>query len=465
MGEPTTEYTPDTTPIYDCVVIGAGYSGLAAARLLKDAGKKVLLLEARDRVGGRAKTIPLDNGDYWDVGASFVGHKQDLMHALAKEFDVPLFKPPSQGKIVLAYRGKARSYAGLIPPVRPWEVLDTGLFVRRFEKLCETVNMEEPWQTPNAAELDRMTVHEWLKKQAWTQATIDLGNLAFEGTIGQNTSCISMLHAMFFFKGVVSLTSGLSCENGAQQHFIQGGGQAIAEKLREYLGDGGIHFEEPVCGITYTESLATIRTSRGTYRSRRIISAIPPPHILKIDFEPRLPVEKTTLLQHMPMGAYMKVYATYKTPFWRERGLTGASTNPTGFLSVTYDATSQSGGPAKLTGFIVGTKAREFISFTKDQKRAVALAGFASAFGPEALDPEEFFFHTMMEEEWALGCPMATPAPGMWTLLGEWVRKPVGAIHWAGTETSTKHYGYMEGAVFAGQRAAREVLEELKWKI
>ncbi|GKT66187.1 monoamine oxidase [Colletotrichum tofieldiae] len=456
------EAPTDNTHTYDCVVIGAGYSGLAAARLLKDSGKKILVLEARDRVGGRAKTIPLDDGDYWDVGASFLGHQQDLMYGLAEEFDVPIFTAPTDGRIVLAYRGKARDYSGLIPPVRPWEVLDIGLFVRRFERLCESVNLEEPWQTPNAEELDRVTVHEWLNKGAWTQATIDMGSLAFETTIGQNTSCISMLHAMFFFRSVVNFTSALSSENGAQNHFVLGGGQAIAEKLMGYLGDGVVHLEEPVRGVSYTENIATIRTEKRTYRSRRIITAIPPGNVLKIDFEPRLPLEKASLLQNMPMGAVSKVYATYKRPFWREKGLTGESTNPTGFVSVTFDASPPSGYPAKLMGFIAGTKSREFMRFSKEQRRHIALAGFAAAFGQEALDPQDFFFHNMVEEDWSLGCPMATPAPGMWTLFGEWMRKPIGAIHWAGTETSTKHYGYMEGAVFAGQRAANEVLEELK---
>ncbi|KAL0934553.1 flavin containing amine oxidoreductase [Colletotrichum truncatum] len=454
----------DTT--YDCIVIGAGYSGLAAARLLKESDKKVLVLEARDRVGGRAKTIRLEKeGDYWDVGASFLGDQQDLMYGFAKEFDVTLFSPPADGKIVLAYRGKAHRYSGLIPPLRPWEVLDMGLFVRNFEKLCDTVNLEEPWKTPNADELDRITVHEWLKKQAWTQATIDMGSLAFEGVIGQNTSCISMLHAMFFWKGAVSFSSALSSDGGAQQHLVKGGGQLIAEKLRSYIGHDLIRLGEPVRAVSYTESVATIQTSKATYRARRIISAVPPPLVLKIDFEPRLPVEKITLLQNMPMGAYLKVFATYKTPFWREKGLTGESTNPTGFLNVTFDATPDPGCTPKLMGFITGTKAREFTSLSNDQRRHVALAGFASVFGQEALDPEEFFYHSMAEEEWASGCPFATPAPRMWTSLGEWMRKPIGAIHWAGTETSTKHFGYMEGAVFAGQRAAREVLEELKWKI
>ncbi|EFQ33044.1 flavin containing amine oxidoreductase [Colletotrichum graminicola M1.001] len=443
--------------MYDCVVIGAGYSGLAAARLLKDSGKHILVLEALDRVGGRAKTIPHVDGEYWDVGASFLGDQQDLMYGLATEFNVPLHTAATNGKIVLTYRGKARGYSGLLPPMQPWEVLDM--------KLCESVNLEKPWLTPDAEKLDRITVHGWLKKGAWTQATIDMGNLAFETTIGQNTSCISMLHAMFFFKGVVNFTSALSSENGAQKHFILGGGQAIASKPMDYLGDEIVHLEEPVRKISYSESVASIRTDKTTYRTRRIISAIPPGNILKIEFEPRLPIEKESLLQNMPMGSLTKFYATYKKPFWRERDLTGESTNPDGFIGVTFDASQPSGFPAKLMGFVGSTKSREFMSFSKDKRRHVALGGFAAAFGQEALDPEDFFCHNMMEENWSSGCPTATPSPGMWSLFGQWMRKPVEVIHWAGTETSTKHYGYMEGAVFAGQRSAREILEELKWKI
>lgn len=66
-------------------------------------------------------------------------------------------------------------------------------------------------------------------------------------------------------------------------------------------------------------------------------------------------------------------------------------------------------------------------------------------------------YHSMLHDEWSGGCPLASPPPGTWTSVGEWVRKPVGPIHWAGTESSTRFYGYMEGAVDAGQRAAEEV--------
>jgi monoamine oxidase len=68
-----------------------------------------------------------------------------------------------------------------------------------------------------------------------------------------------------------------------------------------------------------------------------------------------------------------------------------------------------------------------------------------------------------LDEEYIGGCPVSNPAPGMWTTLGPWLRKPFGRIHWAGTETSSVWNGYMEGAVHSGQRAAKEVLEI--WRI
>ncbi|EOO01900.1 putative amine oxidase protein [Phaeoacremonium minimum UCRPA7] len=449
------------TTTYDCIVVGAGYSGLAAAKSLKEAGKSVLLLEARDRVGGRAKTQVLEDGSYYDCGASFIGHKHELMYGLCKTYDVDIYTPPLDGKLVVQHRGKAKEYAGFLPPFRPWEVLDMGQAIWRFERLCEKVNVEQPWKTKNAMKLDRMTADEYFRKITYTKAGMAMVDLGIESILGTNQGLVSLLHAMFFFKSNASFTEACQVENGAQNHFMVGGSQRIPNKIREMLTDEVVRLEEPVHAVRYGDESVEVTTPKGTYHAKNAIFAVPPLHILKMDFTPRLPVEKITLLSHMPMGAYMKVFATYKTRFWREKGLRGESTNPLGYVSVTFDPSLED-GPPKLTGFIAGTKAREFISFSPEKRQKIALEEFAASFGKEALEPEKFFFHTMMEDEWSLGCPMANPAPGMWSTLGPWMTKPIGPIHWAGTETSTKFMGYMEGAVFAGQRAAGEVIAALK---
>lgn len=461
MGDQT--QTQASTQMYDCIVVGAGYSGLAASKLLAFSGHQILLFEARERVGGRAKTIPVSDGASWDVGGSFLGVGQHLMYGLAREYSVSTFAIPTEGKLVLRHRGRSRTYSGLIPPMRPWEVLDAGLVLRRFERMCEAADVEAPWRTPGAEELDRVTVREWFRAHTWTSGARDTVDMAMEAVLGQAPQCVSMLHALFYFKAAGSLTAAISVAEGLQRDLMAGGGMAIAEKMKVSLGDEVVRLGEAVQSVRYDDEGCEVTTTKGaTYRAKKAIFAIPPPLLLKVQFDPPLPAQKTALLQHMPMGAFSKVFATYKTPFWRDRGLRGECTNPRGFVSVTFDATPpEPGAPGKMMGFLVGTMAREFAKLSSEEQRRVSLDELASMLGEEALEPLEFFYHSMMDEEWATGCPMATPAPGMWTMYGEWMRKPVGPIHWAGTEASTRFYGYMEGAVDSGQRAAKEVIEKL----
>lgn len=71
---------------YDVIIIGAGYAGLTAARNLKRAGKNIILLEARHRVGGRIYTKWLDETTYVDLGDQWIGATQDKMYALCKQY-------------------------------------------------------------------------------------------------------------------------------------------------------------------------------------------------------------------------------------------------------------------------------------------------------------------------------------------------------------------------------------------
>ena len=446
---------------FDCIVVGGGYSGLSAAKKLKGEGKHVLLLEARNRVGGRAMTVPTSDGHYWDNGASFLGVQQPIMYSLAKEFGVHTFNVPTSGKTVIYCRGQAKSYTGLIPAMRVWELVDVGLALNKFEALAKMINLEQPWKTPNAMELDSMTVREWVHKKCWTKGAKDSMRFAVDLIWGQNWSNVSMLHALWYCRAGVSFESLCSIENGAQEQYIKGGGQLIANKILEHLTDSIVHLEEPVIGIKYNADGAEVSTAKGIYTATRVIFAMPPHQVLKVRFERPLPIQKTILMQHSPPGFYYKVFAVYKTPFWRAKGYRGEATSPDGFIQLTNDASPESGSPAKLMGFSTGAKGYEFSLLSFEERKKIALKEWAATFGPEAAEPIDFHIHSMTEEEYIGGCPVATLAPGMWTSLGEWLWKPIDCIHWAGTETSTRYCGYMEGACFAGQRAADEVLEIL----
>ncbi|KAH7021077.1 flavin-containing amine oxidoreductase [Microdochium trichocladiopsis] len=450
---------------YDCIVVGGGYSGLAAAKELKEAGKSVLVLEARDRVGGRAKTVHEADGTYWDCGAAFVGDGQNLMYGLAKEYGIDVFELPLEGQIMSVRKNTSKGYKGLVPPLKLWEALDTYLAIRKFEKLCESVNVEEPWRTPNADELDVMSLEAWLKRTCWTRVGKAGISLIFEALWGSGVSAASVLHAAFYCKAGGSLTSLSIVKGGAQNHMFVGGGQAIANKICEGLTSETVHLSEPVVSVKTSEVHVEVITTKTTYITSKIILAVPPPLLQKIVFSPSLPPEKELLLHNLPMGLYIKAMVTYPRRFWAENDMCGESTSYDGYCSVTYDATPPSGNPPKIQAFIVGTKARRFLGLDNNERRRVVLEELCVAFGSEAGEPSKFLIHTMMEEEWSMGCPVATPTPGTWTTLGPWMRKPIGRLHWAGTETATHFVGYMEGAVSAGQRAAREVLQGLDKEI
>ncbi|KAK3997966.1 flavin-containing amine oxidoreductase [Cladorrhinum sp. PSN332] len=464
---------------YDAIIVGAGYSGLSAARHLKDAGKKILVLEARDRVGGRAQTINTSDGKQWDVGASFLGKGQDRMFELAKEFGVETYAAlgGSKGKTVLQnLRGQTKQYSGFVPPLGLWAVLNAARLIPKFENLIKTANVEEPWKTPNAAELDSITVNEWLKQNCWGSDTLHaMMQMSIEVTLGAHPSTVSMLHAIFFFRAIGSWETACSVENGTQSHLIVGGGQAIANKLYDYLGSEIIHLNEPVTSITYTSSSSVLLTTPlATYTARKTILSIPQPLILEIAFSPPLPAPKLFLLQQTHQGAMGKLIFTYSTPFWLNSSKPSSSPPLRGEATlislsnhicyVISTSPPSAAGPYKLLAFLAADKTLSFFGkhTTHEERKKVALAEMVSMFGPEAGKAEDFYCHTMLEDKWSGGGgPLASPGRGMWTMFGEWVRKPVGPVHWAGTETATDHYGYMEGAVQAGRRAAGEVLEGL----
>lgn len=451
-------------PVYDCIIIGAGYAGLSAAKHLKDAGRNVLLLEARNRVGGRVITQTYDDGLYLDMGGSFLGRDQPRMYQFVKEFGVETFNLHTSGRVVFHYRGRHASYKGLIPPLSILALLDAQYFIKRFQKLADTVNMNEPWKTANAIELDNITLREWLQRHCWTKSARDSLTVAAELIWGARTSEFSVLHALYYCKAGVNLTTLCTNKDGAQDQLIRGGAQTIANKIHEQLGDV-VHLGEPVEKVDQskgTDGTVTVSTSKASYTSRHVIFATPPQQVLRVTFDPPLPHQRRTLLQHTTPGSYWKFFACYDKPFWRDSGFSGEVTCPDGLVSLAFDISPVNATHGVIMAFVVGHNARTLSIRNREERKEAVLSTFVEFFGNNAKTPFRFVEHTMMDEDYIGGCPVSNPAPGMWTTLGEWLRKPFGRVHWAGTETSNVWNGYMEGAVNSGQCAAQEILELLK---
>jgi monoamine oxidase len=449
----------------DVVVVGAGLAGLTAARALHRAGRSVIVLEARTRVGGRCFSRPLGGSasDVANMGATFVGPTQTRIQSLMKELRIRKFPTYGTGKLIWYENGKATPYTGTIPPVSdPNALVQLANALPVIDGMAKTVPLEAPYKAPRAAEWDSMTVETWSQQNFSTADGRALFALVVEAVLSVETRDISMLYLLAYIHaagGVNPLIANAGA-GGAQDFRVSGGTQGIAIKMARQLG-ARVVLGEPVRQITQNRSGVTVHAATITAHGRRVIVAIPPHLAGRIAYSPGLPALRDQLTQRMPIGSLIKTIAVYDRPFWRDHGLNGQANSDLGAVKVTFDASPESGRPGVLLGFVDGDDARALSDRPIAERRHKALDSYVRYFGPAAARPRAYIDQVWDREIYTGGCPTGVMPPGVMTQYGRALRAPIGRIHWAGTETATVWTGYMDGAVQSGQRAAAEVLGSL----
>jgi monoamine oxidase len=454
----------------DTIVVGAGISGLTAARKLTAAGRSVIVLEARDRVGGRMLNHDIGGGKITELGAQFVGPTQDHILALAKEMGVDTFKAYDTGDNVYYKSGQRSTFSDKLPtgaiPLDPLIDVDIIKAVEQLDQMSQSVPVDAPWRADKAEEWDSQTLWSWFKENQINPQVGAIVSAAVEAIFGAETRDVSLLYTLFYIAASGNESNpgtferNFSTSGGAQESRFVGGSQLIPLRMAQQLG-GAVRLSSPVRRIEQTPSGVTVTADTGTFSGKQVIVAVPPPIAGRIDYAPLLPPLRDQLTQRTGMGTLMKAEAIYDEPFWRADGLTGQAVSDTGPAKTTFDNSPPDGTPGVLMGFIGGHEARKLVLMSPDEQRAAALQSFANYFGDRAKQPRDFVLMNWSSEQWTRGCPVSLLSPGTLFDFGTALREPVGRIHWAGTETSTYWNGYMDGAVRAGERAAGEVLSEL----
>jgi monoamine oxidase len=425
----------------EVVIVGAGLAGLSAARRLHEFGVDVVVLEARDRVGGRTLSVVEDDGRLVEYGGQWVGPTQDRVLALIAELGLDTFVQYADGDNLQVSDGDQLRYHGAIPTGDAVQAADLMDAMVELTSAAMELDPQRPWTHARAG------AKQWLRT---------LTRVLFPAEPGE----ISLLHALFYIRSGGGLEKMIGTINSAQERRITHGAQRLSEGLAGMLGNR-VRLGCPVSRIDHHSDGVVVHHDGGVVRARRAIVAIPPALAGRIRYSPAMPGFRDQLTQRSFMGSSIKVTLVYDRPFWRDAGLSGQMTTDDGLVQLTFDQTHPLREEGVLVAFVDSAAARKAVRMTADERRATVLDDLSRVFGDQACHPIAYYEKAWLDDEWSRGCYVGIMSPGTWSTLGEALTEPVGPIHWAGTETASVWNGYMDGAIRSGEDAATAVVADL----
>uniref|UniRef100_A0A8C2GV38 Amine oxidase n=1 Tax=Cyprinus carpio TaxID=7962 RepID=A0A8C2GV38_CYPCA len=392
------------------------FTGLSAAKLLVESGLNPVLLEARNRVGGRTYTVQNKETKWVDLGGAYIGPTQNRILRIAKQYGVKTYKVNEDESLVHYVKGKSYPFKGPFPPMwNPLAYLDYNNLWRTMDKMGMEIPKEAPWRAPHAEEWDKITMQQLIDQICWTRSARRFATLFVNVNVTSEPHEVSALWFLWYVK---------QC-GGTMRIFSTTNGETV--------------------GLLSNVFCLCISLCLN----------------LKIHFNPELPPLRNQLIHRVPMGSVIKCMVYYKENFWRKKGYCGSMVieEEEAPIGLTLDDTKPDGSVPAIMGFILARKSRKLASLTKEERKRRICEIYARVLGTEeALNPVHYEEKNWCEEEYSGGCYTAYFPPGIMTQYGRVLREPVGRLYFAGTETATEWSGYMEGAVQAGERASREIL-------
>jgi monoamine oxidase len=439
-------------------VVGAGFSGIAAARRLQDAGVDARVLEARARLGGRVWGREMDDGTVVSVGGTWLGKGQDRLFAIARDVGLTPYPQFEEGEILLRFKEQNHRYRGVIPPVGPFGVAVLGLVLFRLDRLTKRVVREQPWTTRGARRLDSVTLGSAIANPLTvpSRTAREMLDAVFRLTFCADPAEISLLGSMVLAAGTGSFQYFMDSKQ-TETHLLDGGTPELVARFAQPLGER-LELSCPVRRVRQLTGGVEVEADGITVRAQHVIITTPPLLASRIEYDPALPPAHASLLRSYVPGAIIRGVSTYDEPFWRADGLTGETFAPGSPVVVSIDQCPRDGSPGILSGYAMGRDAIRLAALDPQERRRVWLDELAKRLGPKARSPRAFLDVDWTAERWSLGGTIGHLPTGIVTAYGEAIRQPVGRIHWSGTERATEMHGLIEGAVRSGERAADEVL-------
>jgi monoamine oxidase len=433
--------------VIDVAVLGAGLAGLSAARDLARSGADVVVLEARDRPGGRVEAVTLPDGRVVQAGGEVFGPGHWAYHELVEELGLTV--EPSY----VADPGEISW--GLVDGVFvgedvPWmsdpERIDAERVREAFVELADTVDPEDPWVHPDAAALDATSLAAWLRDQRALPAVHrrhELASLSLACDGPERTSLLAELrkHAALGGDGFYDLERWESLR-------VAEGSAAVALAMAAEL-ETQIRYGATVRRVEIAAGGTRVVLGNGEQvQAEAVVCTIPAGPLRTIEIA-GLSDARLRSLRSQRQALAAKVVAAYEAPFWQDAGQNGLSECEWLFGSTWPQ------GPGVLSLLVPPERLSAFLATPEAVRASTVVDGLVALYGEPARFPL-----AMLERAWGID-PftqgyISSWAPGDLTRVGplHGTHEPpfyvAGSDHWVA--------GYMEGAVRTGREAARAAL-------
>ncbi|KAF4120098.1 monoamine oxidase [Geosmithia morbida] len=456
--------------MHDVVVIGAGLSGLQAARSCQLAGLSVSVIEARDRVGGKVWSVPLRSGrGYADLGAAWINDRlQSRINAYVQQFGLETVRQRLDGKAVMQKESGDRIvYPFGITPEFTAEEKKNLEFVRDHIQSA-TLKTTCPGQDEDSVSLD-----EYVRKLGAGPTTVKMVNLwsrVMHGVESKQQSAAWFIEYCRRNHGLLAVRA--DDESGGNHMRITTGTQDIANGLANLVGRDNIHLSSPVVSAHDYRSHVTVTTAAGqTFQAHRCIISLPSTMYKSLSIAPPLPESICSIVNCTTLGHYNKAIVCYDKPWWRDLGFNGFLLSYKGPVVVARDTSVDSIDYYALTCFVNGDEGTKWQGLSHNDRRQVVLDQIAEVYYGDISEkaasiehvyqPSDFFIQIWKEEVYSKGALAPITAIGQRDAYETYCGKPVGNYHFVGTEYATEWKGYMEGALCSGEHGAAEVVQAL----